>query len=188
MATPTSAATPRRRRSPRLLVAGAVGLLGFSLAGCSNGFNAQTDEIYQPGPGISVRQGGVYLLNAAIVTDGSGNGTLIGALLDQSRTPDRLVSAKITGPKAPTVTIIPGTITLPVHRSVQLADTSDVRLVGTLTTGTFLSLSLTFHNAAPINVQIPVLPRTTDFHDVLIGPPPPTLTPIPTTPATSTSG
>jgi hypothetical protein len=157
-----------------------------TVAGCSNGFNAQTDEIYQPGPGISVRQDGVYLLNAAIVSDGSGNGTLVGALLDQSRTPDRLLSVTANGPKAPTVTIIGKTIPLPVHTSVQLADTGKVRLVGTLTLGTFQSLTLKFHNGEPINVRLPVLAHSADYSDVTVGPPPPTAV-TPPTPTASDS-
>ena len=67
------------------------------LAGCSRGFGAQTDQIYQPGPGISVRSGGVYVINALVMTDGSGHGTLIGALINQQPHADILESVSDHG-------------------------------------------------------------------------------------------
>ncbi len=67
-------------------------MLAPLLAGCGTGFQAQTNQIYQPGPGITVRDGGVYAINTLIVTDGNGNGTLVAALVNQAARPDTLVS------------------------------------------------------------------------------------------------
>lgn len=169
MATPTSMTGPASRAVRRTAVAAACGLVGVLLAGCSNGFNAQTDEIYQPGPGITVRQDGVFLLNAAIITDGQGNGTLVGALLDQSKHPDSLIAVHALGSKPPQATIIAGPMTLPSHQSVQLADSGYVRFTGTLATGSFMKITLRFKNGTPITTQVPVLPNTGDFAKVPVG-------------------
>ena len=72
-------ALPHHRRSTRRRrrLAVAAALIAPLLAGCGTGFQAQTNQIYQPGPGISVRDDGVYAINTLIVTDGEGNGTLV---------------------------------------------------------------------------------------------------------------
>jgi hypothetical protein len=172
VATPTSAASSRARRLRRPVVAATAILLSALLAGCSNGFGAQTDEIYQPGPGVTVREDGVYLLNASIVTDGSGNGTIVGALLDEAGTGDQLVSIALKGKLTNHGTIIGGSLDLPPHRSVQLAERGNIRISGTLTPGTYQFVTLTFRNGAPIAVGLPVLRKAGDFADVPVGPVP----------------
>jgi hypothetical protein len=140
------------------------------VSGCSNGFDAQTDQLYQPGPGISVREDGVYLLNAAIVTDGSGNGTLIGALLNTGSRPDRLVSVSFGGGSQQS-NIVGGTITLPMRQPVQLADTGNVQVSGKgIVAGTFQKVSLTFRNGAPISTDLPVLTQTEEFSTIPVAP------------------
>ncbi len=123
----------RSRR--RLVVAAAV--LAPLLAGCGTGFQAETNQIYQPGPGISVRQDGVYGINMAIVTDGSGHGTLVAALINQQHHPDTLVTSAVKTSRGlpPVATILTGTVALPVQTSVQLGFTGVVRVEGTLAPG-----------------------------------------------------
>lgn len=152
-----------------------LALLVAVLAGCGVvRFHAQTNEIYQPGPGITVRNGDVYGLNLAVVTDGEGHGTLIGALLNKVTAPDKLeaVSVRQLDGKRLTVAILPGYIALQPEQSVQLADTAAVRVTGDLTSGTYVRLVLTFHNAAPIRLKVPVLISGPDFNSVTIGPAP----------------
>lgn len=173
---------PRRPRGRRLLAATAGVVAALTLGACSNGFEAQTDQIYQPGPGISVREGGVYLLNGAFVSDGQGHATLIGALLNQQKTPDRLLTVGVTDSKGrpANASILPGTIALPPKVSVQLSETGPIRADGVgLAPGTFCTIDLTFQNAAPIKVQIPVLTRGRDFGGVPIAPIPTTSSPTP---------
>lgn len=152
------------------------------LAGCATSFGAQTNQIYQPGPGISDRGSDVYVMNAAIVTDGKGNGTLVGALINQNPRTDTLRSITVldSNGKAISASILPGTISLPDQRSVQLADSGDVRVSGNVHAGVNDTLTLTFANAAPVTMTIPVLPRTSEFHSVPVGP-----TSTPTTPSHS---
>ncbi len=166
-----------RRPSRRLLVA--LTVVAPLLAACGSGFHAQTNQIYQPGPGITVRVGGVYAMNTLIVTDGHGNGTLVGALINQRSRPDELRSVRVSTRAGRVLdsTIISGTIALPSQRAVQLADTGDVRVRGTLDAGTYLTLTLTFANAAPVHVEIPVVSASSDFRRVPLGPVPPPTTP-----------
>jgi len=160
-------------------VAVTVALIAPLLAGCGSGFHAKTSEIYQPGPGISVRTGGVYAVNMLIVTDGQGNGTLIGALINQQKTADKLTAVDVVGPggHAVTTSILSGTIALAPQKSVQLADTADVRLTGHLVAGAFYHLTLTFDQAAPITTQIPILTNTDAYSGVTVAPAPTSTTP-----------
>lgn len=156
------------------------------LAGCgSTSFGAQTSQVYQPGPGITVRSSDVYVFNALVVTDGDGNGTLVGGLINQVTRTDTLQSVALTTPQGKQVdaTILPGTVSLPDQLSVQLADTGDVRFGGDLEAGLNYSLTLTFANAAPVTVIVPVLTDAAEFATVPVGP-----TPTPTTPSTTVGG
>jgi hypothetical protein len=167
------------RRSIRLSATAAALLAGLVLTGCGAGFTAETNQIYQPGPGITDRSSQVYALNMLVVTDGRGHGTLVGGLVNQQATDDTLVSAEITATegKQPQTTIQSGTVTLPPHRLVQLADAGDVRVTGDLRPGVNLELTLRFHDAAPVTMQIPTVGQSDTFAKVPVGPVPPPTTP-----------
>ncbi len=183
----TTHASPARRAAARRDVAArgvrrrwlAAALLTPLLAGCATSFGAETNQLYQPGPGITVRDSDVYVLNAFIVTDGRGNGTLVGALLNRAARVDTLESVKVTGPggKPLSASILPGTVALPVQRSVQLANTGAVRVAGALRAGVNYALTLTFHSAAPVTLTIPALSRWSQFDGVPVGPAPSGTTP-----------
>ncbi len=170
---------PRSRRHLGLGVVLAVVLLLPVLAGCSRGFGQQTDQIYQPGPGISVRSGGVYGINMLVMTDGAGHGTLVGALINQQRRVDVLESVSITSPSSGALktTILPGTIPLPSQRAVQLAHSGDVRVEGNLVPGDNYKVTLLFHNAAPITTLIPAIAQSLVYENVPVGPVPSGTTP-----------
>jgi hypothetical protein len=173
----SAASPPLRRTGRRLAIAAAV--VSPLLAGCGAGFQAQTNQIYQPGPGITDRSDGVYVVNALVVTDGEGHGTLVGGLINQEPRPDKLESASVacrTG-AAPKASIAGGTVALPSQRTVQLADTGVVRLTGTLRAGSFCTLSVTFQRAAPVDMDIPIVANSADYAAVPLGPTPPGTTP-----------
>lgn len=150
------------------------------LAGCATSFGAQTSQMYQPGPGITVHSSEVWVLDAFIVTDGRGNGTLVGGLLNQATRTDSLQSVRVVAPggKPLSTTIVPGTVAVADQRLVQLGDTGAVRVGGDLQAGLNYDLTLTFRNAAPATLTIPALSRTADFDTVPVGP-----LPSPTTPS-----
>lgn len=180
MASTSLAAQQRVRRPRRLLVATAV--LTPLLAACGAGFQAQTNQIYQPGPGITERGSTMDAINMLVVTDGSGNGTLVAALLNQQPQQDTLESVEMTNTagKALTTTILSSTIALAPQKAVQLAETSDVRVTGDLVAGTYATITLTFAHAAPISAMIPIVAQSATFAKVVTGP-----IPTPTTPSHS---
>jgi hypothetical protein len=148
------------------------------LAGCSTGFGARTDELYQPGPGLEERTSDIYIINAVIVTDGSGNGTLVAAFINQVRPGDRLLAASATSStgKKLTVTIVPGSLALRTQASVQVADSGAIRVNGSgsapLLPGTVASMTFTFARAKPITLRVPVVSNTEQFTSVPVGPVP----------------
>ena len=170
---PPLPSTPEPRRPRRRLLLAAA-LVAPLLAGCGAGFQAQTNQIYQPGPGVTDRAAEVYVLNALIVTDGAGNGTLVAGLVNQRRGPDSLQSAKVTSSTGQQLktTIVGSTLALPPQTLVQLADTGDVRVAGTLTPGSVGSLTLTFRNSAPVKVEVPILSSAPPYDSVPVGPAP----------------
>ncbi len=185
MTTSSSSARPAADPRPARVAAGpgrwlAALLLTPLIAGCATSFGAQTSQVYQPGPGITVRDSDVYVLNAFIVTDGRGNGTLVAGLINQKPARDALEAVSVTGPggKPISATILPGMIALRDQSSVQLADTGAVRVAGALTAGVNYQLGLTFKNAAPVTMTIPVLGKAGEFQSVPLGP-----VPSPTTPS-----
>lgn len=177
---PRSAAPRSRtsRRRPRCLLLGTALLLPV-LSACGTGFQAQTSQIYQPGPGISVRSGDVYAVNMLVVSDGAGDGTLVGALINQAQAPDTLEGVELTNRAGRPVstTIIGGTVALPSQRAVQLADTGDVRVQGTVTSGAYYTVTLTFRNAEPVTTMIPVVSQSSEYDAVPLGPVPTEATP-----------
>lgn len=162
---------------PRRWLAAAV--LVPLLAGCATSFGAQTSQMYQPGPGITVHDSDVYVLNAFIVTDGRGNGTLVGGLLNRTTQPDVLQGVQVVpaSGKPLSAAIVPGAVSLAPSRLVQLGDTGAVRVGGDLRAGLNYDLTLTFRNAAPVRMTIPALSPAPEFEQVPLGPLPSATTP-----------
>ena len=142
------------------------------VAGCASGFGAATNRIYQPGPGLESRSGDVYVINAVIVTNGTGNGTLVAALINQVRPGDALVSTTAKTSTGKTLKVTGGSgIVLPYQTSVQLNDLASggfggIRLTGTLQAGTVATLRFTFRHAAPVTLDVPIVTQTDQFKNV----------------------
>ena len=129
IAVPTAPVAAPVAVATRLRAAGRVA--ARMLAGCSR---PQTNQIYQPGPGITVRDGGVYVINVLIVTDGSGTRNAgRGALINQRlarRHPG--VGERRTGARQRPLktTILPARSRCRPSEPVQLGHTGDVRVTG----------------------------------------------------------
>ncbi len=176
MATPSPTASMRRWRARRCLdvVCGVAALVG--VVGCGSNFEAQTQQPYQPAVGISNREGTVYALNTLVVTDGEGNGTVVSALINQAATEDRLLSVTATD-GATQLRVLPlpeGGIALPPSRLVQLETTGAVRIRSdNLRAGYFVTLTFSFANAAPLELDVPVVEvvdADSPYADVPVGP------------------
>lgn len=160
MAAPSLAAciSPRLARRSVALASAATALVG--VVGCGSNFNAQTQQQYQPAVGISNREGDVFSVNTLVVTDGEGNGTVVSALINQADTNDALRSVTATdeGRQLQVEPLPDSGIALPPNRLVQLGNEGLVRIRDdNLRAGYFVTLTFTFANAAPLELDVPVV-------------------------------
>jgi hypothetical protein len=170
---------PARLRVLRATTAASVVLL---LSGCAANFDAPTNEPYQPAAGISDRSGGVYAIDTLVVTDGSGNGTVVSSLINQQQQDDTLQSYSASDSNGDEITAapLPQPLDLPAYpspdQSVQVGTSGSLRLTGNVEAGTFVTLTFTFGNASPVTVDVPVLNGGPDtaYADIPVGPVPTT--------------
>ncbi len=154
----------------------------FALGGCGAGFNAETDQPFNPGAGINDRAGTIYLLNAIVVADDKGAGTLVATLANESGKDDKLLSVTATDATGTIISVsMPnGAVDLPAGQAVQLLTNNDVTFNSPLLKPGFgANLSFEFEKAAAIRINVPVTGRLAEFSTVTI--------PTSTTPATPTS-
>lgn len=159
----------RRRRRTGI----ALALAGLALAGCGANFNAQSQQQYQPAIGVSNRSGDVYAIDSLVVTDGRGNGTFVSALINQQARDDTLQSVSAVDAKGSQLQVsAPSSgVRLPAGQAVQLANSGAVRVSGaSLQAGTFITLTLTFAQAAPLRIQVPVVTTQAPYDKVPVGP------------------
>jgi hypothetical protein len=169
----------RRTSRTRALAAATAASATVALTGCAANFSAPTNEPYQPAAGISVRSGEVYAIDTLVVTDGSGNGTVVASLINQQADDDTLQSYTATDSSGNEITTAPLSqpIDLPAypspHQAVQVGTAGDLRLSGdNVTGGTFVDLTFTFGNAAPVKVEAPVVVGGADslYANIPVGP------------------
>lgn len=158
--------SPRLRRG---VAAALVAAVLPALSGCASGFDSPVLQDYDAAVGVNVRDGGVWGMNMLVVLPESGRGTLVGALLNNTRTGDRLVAATVRSEQgeAPVrSSLLRSSLTLPPDRLVELSDPPAVLVQGDVTPGRFVTLSLRFQRAAPIEAQVPVVAHTGAYEDV----------------------
>lgn len=166
-----------RRRLRGALVAGCV---VAAVSGCSDtSFDAQTNAVYDPGVGSNARGGGVDVLNALIVDNGDGTGTISAALvlnpgsfglreelttvtlnqLEVSTLDDKSVSSNLEA----------GGVTLAPNEPVKLGQDTVATVSGdNVAAGDMVTLDLTFdQDAQPVTMDIPVVERTEMYDDIV---------------------
>ncbi len=173
IATPSAArGVPTARRVGVTVTCLVAATLGST--GCGASFGAQSQQQYQPAVGISDRTGNVYAVNTLVVTDGDGNGTVVCSLINQTEQADTLtsVSAVDAGGHGLGVEPLPSSgLDLAPGQAVQLANSGAVRLSDPgLVAGSVLTLTFTFTDAAPLQVETPVVNQTSTYADVPVGP------------------
>jgi copper(I)-binding protein len=156
----------------RFLLLAFLLLASLALTGCNGGFDAQTQQVYQAAAGISNRDSEVYVLNALVVTDGKGNGTVAGTLLDQAKQADTLQSVTAVDSSGQKISAkLASPLPLPPAQSVKLETDGAVRLTGSsLQAGYLVTVTFTFANAAPLTMTIPVVADSADYTSVPVGP------------------
>lgn len=162
---------PLRRSSVTLA---ALATATLTLSGCSDtNFSAQTNQQYQAAEGANV-VGDVDVLNTLLVINPDGSATISAGLVNHEDDEDAL-----TGITARTRSDDP--VTLPVSvpgRDVPLAsdelvtigglDDDAVFVVGSAPLGLYVDLTLSFENAADVEVGAPVVDRSEVYDDVAL--------------------
>lgn len=171
----TAPARQSTRNTPLLRgsLAAVLAMVCWALTGCAADFNAQTNQQYQQGEGVNDRSTDVYVLNALVVADGQGNGTLVGTLINQATTPDALTSvAAVDGQGQPIqVTKLASPMALAPQNAVKLETDAAVRLTGgSVVSGYFITVQLTFQQAAPLKLDIPIVADGPIYTGVPVGP------------------
>ncbi|MGI8676395.1 MAG: hypothetical protein ACR2JT_05610 [Nocardioidaceae bacterium] len=155
---------PAATRFGHLVIA--LGLAG--LAGCGTGFGAQTVQVYDAGAGVNARGGGVDVLNALIVANEDGTGTLSVSLLAKFGDGDELTTVDASdGPDQP-IEVTQSVQPLPIcsTRLTIVGPDAAVTFSGDFVDGQTVTLALTFADAAPVTMQVPVVARgDTDIYD-----------------------
>lgn len=149
-------------------------LLAPALGAC--GFSAQTDQVYQAAVGPDARDSDVDVLNAVVVTNGTGQGTFAGSLVNNTGTADAIEN--VTADAG--VSILPGgALTIPAYGLVNLSnllENGKIPLVldgDPVAAGGYVTLTFTFANADPVTIEAPVVDNTgvnEDYEGVPLAP------------------
>ena len=139
----------------------------------SCGFNLQTDQVYTPADGENSRAGEVDALNMLIVSETPGSGRLIGALVNNSSTEEDTLTGVVGAEEDEQLqfTSAGGETAIPPGELLQLADDEAAAIEVTgdetaLQAGSFVRLTLTFQNAEPVTLNVPVLAPGEVYADV----------------------
>jgi hypothetical protein len=156
-----------RNRIARVTATGVLVLTAPLLTSC--GFNYATDKVYTPAPGVNDRDGRVDVLNAMVVATADGKGTFVASLVN-NETPkvengkltdvdDQLTGLEGSGGSTLTATL-KEPITIPGGGLVKLADGNGIPVEGdSIKLGSFVEVTLTFENAEPATMKVPVVPN-----------------------------
>jgi hypothetical protein len=145
----------------------AIALLVPVLAGCSNSFDVQTDQVYTPARGVSDRSGPVDVLNALVVSAENGAGTIVTTLVNNdTEDDDTLVSVTVDGAPA-TVSTEDDAAVIPAGGHTDLGTSGAVfASSGAIVAGKFVDLIFTFQHGGAITVEAPVIPHEGAYADV----------------------
>jgi copper(I)-binding protein len=181
----------RASRLPRRLLIVAAAAVIPAVAGCEAGDGAPTLDWHQPTIGSQAQAQGIAIRNVFVLgavpparVPAGQSASLFFALVNSGR-PDRLLSVSAPG-VATSVTLPGGSIRLNTAHAVLLTGPRPrallTGLTGPLSSGTTISLTLTFQNAGTVHMLVPVLAQVQEY-GTFSPAPPPTPTPSPSTPA-----
>jgi copper(I)-binding protein len=177
-------------RWTRRLLVGAIAILVPALAGCEAGLNAPTLEFHQASDGVSTTVSGINLDDVFVLGPAPGSslpaGGQAGVFLSlYAQNSDRLTSVSAPG-TASSVQLVSGPVTLNPDTLVDLSGPAPQLVLNGLTNplngGETVQLVLTFANAGPVTLKVPVEPASSFFSTY--SPPP---TPSPSVSASTTA-
>ncbi|MGH3366102.1 MAG: hypothetical protein ACRDOY_02745 [Nocardioidaceae bacterium] len=139
------------------------------LSGCASGFDSPVQQDYNPTVGVNVRDGEVWALNLMVVMPETGRGTLVGALLNRTGRADALVDATLrpdAGEPPVKASMLRSSVSLSPAQLVETSQPPTVAVDSNITPGRFVTATLEFEQAAPIEAKIPVLAAEGAYADV----------------------
>lgn len=130
---------------------------------------AATDAIYTPSQGVNNRDGDVDVLHALVVSDGKDGGRFIAGLVNNNQTDDDALTGVTVADGDAQVKVGDGDKDIPAAGLLQLAgdDAAEVLVTG-VTLGGYVRLTLSFQNAEPVTLNVPVVPAGDDYADVQV--------------------
>lgn len=153
--------TSVRRR--RLSAATLVAIAGLTLSACGTGFDAQTNQVYQPAVGANAR-GDVESHNTQLVENGDGSATLSAAVVNTLEDDQTLTGVEVANEDGESLTVRAPKIALPLA-SGQLVTLGGVDTEGVYVVtegaepGDYVTITLSFSDSAPLEIQAPVVAR-----------------------------
>jgi copper(I)-binding protein len=132
----------------------ALGLPALSLGLTACGFDAPTDQVYNPAVGVNDQEGEVDTLNAVLVSAEDGSGTLVVTLANNSQDADDAL-AGITGEGVQVE--VGGETTIPAGGLIVLDDGSLSVTGEAVTPGAFVPLTFEFDRAQSTSLEVPVV-------------------------------
>jgi hypothetical protein len=172
-------ATPRRSRLR--LVFALLAVVTTGLSGCSFLYQAQTQRPVITADGVWTNTGDLAIRGVLIVSDQPDQGALLGLVVNNGPTADRLVGLDVGESEvnpAPDIEIPAGGRVQLGQRGPNFDDSTTQVLALTdssIRPGGTTTVKLTFDNAPAVTLQVLVVDRQGDFADV----PVPTATPTP---------
>lgn len=152
----------------RVLLSGVV-VLVVALTSCGS-----RDLQYTPAIGVSALGDNMDALSLTVVTNGKGTATVVGALLNHHRQPDRLMGVEAWSPstrRSVAADLPQGSVVLPTELSVKLAERHAIRLTDpSFELGRSLDLTLSFEHADDVALTVLIFPQTRAFEHVPVGP------------------
>ena len=154
----------RLRRSAASISAAACLI---AVGACGTGFDAQTNQVYQPAAGANIRADNIDLLNVVGVDNSDDTATLSLGVLNKADADDTLTTVtgvtdsgdKVEGGQEVDVEFA-DPIDLPSGTLVKLGEEPEIVIsYDGLGGGQYTTLTFEFENSAPIEVDVPVVSR-----------------------------
>ncbi|MBC7631088.1 hypothetical protein [Aeromicrobium sp.] len=162
----------RRRRLSAATTAVATVL---ALGACSRGFDAQTNQIYQPGVGANHR-GEIDVLNTLFVSNANTTATLSASIVNNTGSSQTLSSVTVStlNDEPLKVRAAKSPLQLPQDRQATAGGASDAGgfvVTGGAIAGQYVKVTLMFSDAGPVTIKAPVVARTPEYDSVSGGEP-----------------
>jgi hypothetical protein len=141
-----------RRRLTTAAVALALPVLTAGLSGC--GFDAPTDQRYNPAVGVNHQDGTVDALNVLVVSSSDGSGALVASFANNNQQEaDRLTAGTGEGVQVE----VSGDTEIPAGGLLNLSDGSMTITGERVVPGNFVRVTFSFENASSVSVRAPVV-------------------------------